>query len=122
MSHRGNGARVPGPKRLCALNDPVRCFGRASRAGVLITGLLISGVLVGAAAIAPAQSGENADTGRSGLADPALSAAARELGCEAKATRALKTPHDGVVEIRCRDGLIIWMHQVDGRWTIHPIG
>ena len=52
----------------------------------------------------------------------AVTRAAARVGCEARTLTRLSTPHDGVWQVRCRDSLILWLHRVDGAWTVKPIG
>ena len=52
----------------------------------------------------------------------AVTRAAERVGCEARTLTRLCTPHDGVWQVRCRDSLILWLHRVDGAWTVKPIG
>lgn len=52
----------------------------------------------------------------------AVTRAAERVGCEARTLTRLSTPHDGVWQVRCRDSLILWLHRVDGAWTVKPIG
>ena len=71
------------------------------------------GLLILLAAM-PAAAGENDR--------PAVAEAAARFGCEARAMRPLKAPHDGVWEVRCAGGMIIWLHRQGGAWTLRPIG
>ena len=52
----------------------------------------------------------------------AVAAAAARLGCEPARLVRLSLPHEGVWEAHCRDSRIVWLHRVDGRWTVKPIG
>ncbi len=52
----------------------------------------------------------------------AVVAAAARFGCAVARLTPLSLPHEGVWEVRCADSRIIWLHRVDGRWTIKPIG
>lgn len=51
-----------------------------------------------------------------------MTRAAARFGCEAKTLTRLSIPHDGVWQVRCRDSHILWLHRVDGAWTVKPIG
>ncbi len=57
-----------------------------------------------------------------GNVESAVKAAAERLGCTVATVTPLARPHDGVWEVRCRDAHIIWLHRVDGAWTVKPIG
>jgi len=56
----------------------------------------------------------------------AVVAAAADRGCTvrdpAHDIKRLKSPHEGVYEVRCADAFIIWFHKVDGAWTLKPLG
>lgn len=56
----------------------------------------------------------------------AVIAAAAELGCTvrdpARDVKRLNVPLDGIFQVRCADTHIIWFHQVDGAWTLRPLG
>ena len=52
----------------------------------------------------------------------AVTRAAARVGCEARTLTRLSTPHNGVWQVRCRDLLILWLHRMDGAWTVKPIG
>lgn len=70
---------------------------------------------------APAQEPTERPSERAAERDAVIRAAAR-FGCEAKTLTRLSTPHEGVWQARCRDSLILWLHRVDGAWTVKPIG
>ena len=51
-----------------------------------------------------------------------LDLAAKALGCEPKRVKPLGPPLDGVWEVRCDGGVVIWLNWVDGAWTVRPLG
>ncbi len=67
-----------------------------------------------------------ADTTPDADARAAVVVAAAARGCAvrdpAHDIKPLQSPHDGVYEVRCADSLIIWFHEVDGAWTLKPLG
>jgi hypothetical protein len=36
--------------------------------------------------------------------------------------RRVGPPLDGVWEVRCAGGPVIWLHRIDGAWTVRPLG
>jgi len=67
-----------------------------------------------------------ADASADEEARAAVVAAAADRGCTvqdpARDIKRLKTPHDGIYEVRCADTHVIWFHKVDGAWTLKPLG
>lgn len=56
------------------------------------------------------------------LSDEKLVDALQGYDCDAKRAKRLHAPHEGIVEIQCVGGNIIWMRKIDGAWTIYPLG
>lgn len=78
---------------------------------------LVAAVFATAVADAPAQEPADGPSERD-----AVTRAAARFGCEAKTLTRLSIPHEGVWQVQCRDSHILWLHRVDGAWTVKPIG